>query len=310
MTINQNIRRYRLDKQLSQEKLGELLGISGQAVSKWEQGLTSPDISLLPGLAECFGVTIDSLFSGVSARKYPGYQSERNELLARYTGPEGTEKDFQNAEKAFQEVILNGKATTEDYVSYGILHRVRANRETELALYYYRYAIQVGDSNRDIYWMSAHQCITNLLTDLGRTEEAVEEHRKWCEKEPDCAWARVSYAYALDKAGNLAEAWKQIQTALQLEPEDMNVRTAAGDFCAKVGRYQEAIVHWERAYALDPEVISCLFSKAEMYVTMGQKEQAVAQYEAILEWLEEHGYDMEIEGVYPKSRIAELICEA
>ena len=60
MTMNENIKTLRLQKRLSQEALGELLGVSAQAVSKWEQGLTSPDISLLPALAECFGVTIDS----------------------------------------------------------------------------------------------------------------------------------------------------------------------------------------------------------------------------------------------------------
>ena len=40
MTINQNIRKLRLQKHLSQEGLGELLGVSGQAVSKWERGVS------------------------------------------------------------------------------------------------------------------------------------------------------------------------------------------------------------------------------------------------------------------------------
>lgn len=39
MTLNENIRNLRLEKKLSQEKLGELLGVSAQAVSKWEQGI-------------------------------------------------------------------------------------------------------------------------------------------------------------------------------------------------------------------------------------------------------------------------------
>ena len=77
MTMNENIKTLRLQKRLSQEALGELLGVSAQAVSKWEQGITSPDISLLPIMAECFGVTIDSLFQGVPKRKYPGYGTER-----------------------------------------------------------------------------------------------------------------------------------------------------------------------------------------------------------------------------------------
>ena len=38
MTMNEKIKNLRLQKRLSQENLGELLGISAQAVSKWEQG--------------------------------------------------------------------------------------------------------------------------------------------------------------------------------------------------------------------------------------------------------------------------------
>lgn len=306
MTINNNIRRYRLDKQLSQEKLGEILGVSGQAVSKWEQGITSPDISLIPIMAECFGVTIDSLFTGADVRRYPGYQNERNELLAMYTRPEGTEKDYQNAVEAFHEVILNGKATAEDYVSYGILHKVRGKRELELALYYYRRAIEEGDNDRNLSWMSAHQVLTNLLVELGRTGEAVEEHRKWCEKEPECAWAHVSYSYALDRNGNLDEAWTQMKIAIELDGGDANVRTLAGDLCAKLGYYEEAVIHWDKAFELEPTSISCLFSKAEMYAVIGENDKEIAQYKEILGWLEGQGYNMDIEGQYPRKRIEEL----
>ena len=100
MTINENIRKFRLQKHLSQEELGTHLGISGQAVSKWEQGTTSPDISLLPLLAECFGVTIDSLFGDAASRRYPGYGGERNELVAFYTDKNGKEADFKRAADA------------------------------------------------------------------------------------------------------------------------------------------------------------------------------------------------------------------
>ena len=72
MTMGMKIKDLRLQNRLSQEKLGELLGVSAQAVSKWEQGITSPDISLIPGLADCFGVTNDSLFQGMSTKRYPG----------------------------------------------------------------------------------------------------------------------------------------------------------------------------------------------------------------------------------------------
>ena len=48
---------------ISQEVLAQVLGVSFQAVSKWETGTTLPDIALLPKLAVFFGIKIDDLFS-------------------------------------------------------------------------------------------------------------------------------------------------------------------------------------------------------------------------------------------------------
>ena len=59
--IGDNIAYYRKQKGLTQEELGVLLNISGQAVSKWENGGV-PDISLLPEIAKIFDVSIDYLF--------------------------------------------------------------------------------------------------------------------------------------------------------------------------------------------------------------------------------------------------------
>ena len=61
MTVGSKIRLLRTNKQITQEQLAEALNISGQAVSKWESDTSSPDISMLPILADYFGITIDEL---------------------------------------------------------------------------------------------------------------------------------------------------------------------------------------------------------------------------------------------------------
>ncbi len=61
MTIGTNIKRLRVNKGVTQEQLGESLGVSGQAVSKWENESALPDIQFLPKLAEYFGISIDEL---------------------------------------------------------------------------------------------------------------------------------------------------------------------------------------------------------------------------------------------------------
>lgn len=63
MNIGKNIKQLRLQKDLTQEQLAEKLGVSYQAVSKWENDANTPDISLLPEIASFFGVPIDTLFA-------------------------------------------------------------------------------------------------------------------------------------------------------------------------------------------------------------------------------------------------------
>ena len=61
LNIGLNIKRLRLSKGLTQERLAELLSISTAAVSKWEAKNTYPDITMLFPLAEIFGVSVDEL---------------------------------------------------------------------------------------------------------------------------------------------------------------------------------------------------------------------------------------------------------
>ena len=55
------IKKLRKEKDMTQEQLAEYMGVSPQAVSRWETGATCPDIFALPALAELFGTTVDGL---------------------------------------------------------------------------------------------------------------------------------------------------------------------------------------------------------------------------------------------------------
>ena len=59
--LSERIAELRRERGLTQEQLGQPLGVSAQAVSKWEKG-GAPDVELLPALADRLGVTIDALF--------------------------------------------------------------------------------------------------------------------------------------------------------------------------------------------------------------------------------------------------------
>ena len=63
-TLGRRIADLRKEKGLKQEVIAEKMGVSSQAISKWENDQTCPDISVLPLLAEILGVTVDKLLTG------------------------------------------------------------------------------------------------------------------------------------------------------------------------------------------------------------------------------------------------------
>lgn len=62
VSIGKNIKRLRYERRFTQSELASNLGVTCQAVSKWETCVNSPDIALIPRIAELLGVSIDELF--------------------------------------------------------------------------------------------------------------------------------------------------------------------------------------------------------------------------------------------------------
>lgn len=122
--LGEKIRRLRKQKNISQEVLAQYLGVTFQAVSKWENGTAMPDVAAIPAIASFFGVSTDELFDfnrletekrimaivGEAAqyrgtdpakgeeilrqalRQYPGNDILLNNLLYVMTGPERREE--------------------------------------------------------------------------------------------------------------------------------------------------------------------------------------------------------------------------
>lgn len=63
ITLGKKIAAMRKEKEWTQDELAEKLGVSPQAVSKWENDLSCPDIMLLPVIARLFETTVDNLLS-------------------------------------------------------------------------------------------------------------------------------------------------------------------------------------------------------------------------------------------------------
>ena len=67
LPIGENIKRLRIEAGLTQRMLAYELGVSIQAVSKWEQSRSYPDLDLIPKIAQLLGVGIDALFESAKS---------------------------------------------------------------------------------------------------------------------------------------------------------------------------------------------------------------------------------------------------
>lgn len=83
MHIGDNIKKLRRERDITQEKFAEYLNVSPQAVSRWENGVTYPDIMTIPAIATFFGVSTDLLLGVEEDRreaKIQEYLTEYNKL--------------------------------------------------------------------------------------------------------------------------------------------------------------------------------------------------------------------------------------
>ena len=109
LNIGENIRRLRRERDMTQEQLSELLGVTCAAVSKWERCESCPDIGMVIPLARVFGVSTDELFD------YNRIENERKvkeicdeAYKYRYSDPKKSEKILRDGLKKFpgNDIIL------------------------------------------------------------------------------------------------------------------------------------------------------------------------------------------------------------
>ena len=116
--LGEKIKSLRKQKNISQETLANYLGVSFQAVSKWETGSTLPDVTMIPAIASFFGVSTDELFD------FNLYESEKQVKAIcdeaykyRTTDAEKSEKILREGLLRFpgNDTILNNLLYTLDY---------------------------------------------------------------------------------------------------------------------------------------------------------------------------------------------------
>jgi len=125
ISIGQKIRELRKSRNITQENLAEHLDVSFQSISKWENGITMPDISIIPAIATFFSVSIDTIF---------GFDlTEQNQKIKEIC--DEAYQYRQNEHLKAKEILLNGlkQFPNNDTIMNNLLY-VIADVDEQLAL--------------------------------------------------------------------------------------------------------------------------------------------------------------------------------
>jgi transcriptional regulator with XRE-family HTH domain len=297
--LNEQIARLRKKNNMTQEKFASLIGVSNQAVSKWEAGACCPDIQLLPAIADYFGVSIDALFTS------DDYES-RSRLMTLYECT-NRDEDFATALDAYEKVILSGNETTKDRNDYALMFRHRGITDIEKAEKLYESALKFGEHKRDEGYYLVHTGLINLLCWRGRTEECITRYAERMKGESDNWWGYYLLSLAFMQSKKTEDAWQITKKALNQFESNFYLNTIAGDLCGKLGKYDDALTYWEKAYAENPKQISCLYSEAFLFEQLGRKQAAVDAWQRIVRWHHENDLYQEHETDMPLKHIEILL---
>lgn len=293
--FSRNLRRLRLQKNLTQEQLANLLGVSVQSVSRWECGNTLPDVMLLPVIAKLYGVTVDDLYRA-DAKGYPNYAQR---LLAVYEASGRTE-DFLAAEQEFARMSASER-TADDLRSWGVLYHymmkhsaIQAQRKLEQAMLH-------PDVTEQVFSSAAQQKIV-LLCDQGKGHEEAQRYDRELAADPNDYRRWLLCTAAHEYAGACEQALDVARKGLERFPEKASLYIHAGDICRSLRRYEDAFSYWNIALELDSSFLDAMYSMGFCYEELERYQEAHDIWTELVRELDRRG--LVIEREYP-ARMAE-----
>lgn len=288
--FSQNLRRLRLEKNLTQEQLANILGVSVQSVSRWECGNTLPDVMLLPEIARLYGVTVDDLYRA-DAKGYPSYAQR---LLAVYEAS-GRSEDFLAAEQEFARMSAD-ELTADDLRSWGVLYHYMMKHSAIQAQRKLEQAMQHPDVTEQVYSSAAQQKIA-LLCNLGKGhEEAVRYDEELANNPSDYRlWLLCTAAH--EYAGEYEQALDVAKKAMECFPDKAALYIHAGDICRALKRYDEAFAYWRKTIELDSTHLDAVYSMGFCYEELEQYSKAYKVWTELVRELDRRG--LVIEREYP-----------
>ena len=289
MELGKKIRQLRFKAGLTQENLAERLGLGPQAVSKWETGAAMPDITLLPRLAEIFGVSIDELFDLTAEQRLNCIE---NSLDIEKTLPQELFREY------------------EDFLKEQLKDEAHRKRATELLAYLYWHRMY-SDAGKVRRW--AKEAIRRAPGEKNCQYmlQMAEGHAAW-------DWNVANHHKAVDfyrEARFDAPTADRIIEELGREyPDDFVWLFEAAQYYAAKCDYDRAIALYERSFELEPRrprFQDELMAIADIWEIRGDCRKAAETYDRIVALLEqEWGFTEEVELQAAKAERERLLAKA
>lgn len=320
MKLGNKIKHLRHKVSLTQEQLAERLGISAQSVSKWENDVAMPDITLLPELAGVFGVSIDELFDLSAEQRLLRIENRMN-LEAELPGDV-----FLEYEEYLQAQLAENGDKRRILSLLGHLYHHRMQADARKVSRYARQALCLAPEKKDCQWLlqlaegqyvwdwnvSNHArvidfykeliandrvephtplpyyyLIDNLIADR-RTEEA-KRYLDACQKLPafrpflrEVYSAHIALAECDEKRADAI-----IEAGMKKYGDNGDFLFEAAQYHARKCEYEKAIMCYEASYACDeqhkPRFTDALEGIAVIYEIMGENKKAADTYGRILD---------------------------
>ena len=291
MELKQKLKELRLVRRLTQEEVAEALDVSAQTVSKWERGLLSPDIYLLPKIALLYRCSIDSLFDMSrlwSNEHQREFEARVHELHAK--------RDWEGV---YQACITEIELNPDTYKNYPdvMLHvyrkklydNGRIERMISLADYAEKHC-QSSDIRNEIYKIMLQICA-----------ESDDEHIKskadyYYKKLPSLRHSREIYAkcvmvgdeYHSQLKKNLIRLIDMAEcTVRKLISPDMPLDVKL-EYYMKAASLYEIVLDNKYAGFYDPPLLTDYCEIAAIYTRLGQRDRAADYIERIIAVINQH----------------------
>lgn len=285
MDIGNKIKQLRFKAGMTQEQLAGELGISAQSVSKWETGVTMPDITLLPILAGELGVSIDELFDLTAEQKL--HRIEQRMLAEEELQPD-VFREYEDFLKGQLSEAGNGKAIN----LLAKLYHHRMEADARRVSRYAREAILRSPEEKDCQWllqMAEGQYAWDW--NVSNHARAIDFYKEVIRQDAGTPKTPLPYYYLIDqliadRRTEEATAWLEKFSRLPAHKPCMvpvyRAHIALAEFEEKRadGIMEEALKEYG-------DNVAFLFESAQYYARKCQYDKAIGFYEA--SWAAEEG---------------------